>query len=625
MARSTDQPPPDRARRKLFSNPFLWDRATLPAYKIRLREKRGLWLVGIALALAGLGALLGARLLSKPRQMRITVKADLRVLDARLWDTVSCLGGSQAKPDGSDLAARIVHRSLQHRQWPTRVAGCRRASALLLSTSSAIIASASAAPGRLSDEIRKQYRAVLAAASRVHLAVSAVADEALAGHRIPAWERCVEAGRAVGRFQVSLSRVERTAAIHHPRSPPKTKPPPPPNWADPARLGAKLPLSAAARFGDLSGPGASALLIPDPDSRRLPLLLLAPYGQARVMRLQSPVTPPPSTLRWLDLITPASSAFAPGMFWAYAGFDARTGGGTLTVGTSGPRPVQARLQWPRLRGVAARPVAGLGRGKERLLLATAPRGLAAELALFHSEDGGRTYAKPIILATDAHPQGPVRLVKPGPNHRILLTYAVTGGGFAVAELPLTKAAPGPRVVVDTGPRRVPPRICARPKAGLYLAGGDGQLWVSTGPRRQFRTVDQPTHPGQPVVALACLADRAAVVKQVAAHRFDYYTCGPKGCTAPTSLSWSRVERVQLTTSADAVVILVAGKRTLFSRRDPGATGKPGLPAAVTRWRHPPRDWRVTPGPDRQRLGLLLLDATLRRLRTADGGKRWRGE
>lgn len=625
MARSTDQPPPDRRRRKIFSNPFLLDRATVPAYKIRLREKRVLWLVGIALALAGLGALLGARLLSGPRQMRTTVKADLRMLDARLWDTVSCLGGDRAKRDGSDLAARIVRRSLGQRRWPAQVAGCRRASALLLSTTSAIIASASAAPGRLSDKIRKQYRAVLTATSRLHLAVSAVADEALAGHRVPAWKLCVEAGRAVGRLQATLSRVERSAAIHHPRSSPTGDPPPPPKWAEPARLSPTLPLSGAARFAPLASPRAVALLIPDPDSRRLPLLLLDPYGQARVLRLPSPVTPPPSTLRWLDLVTPASTAFVPGVYWAYAGFDARSGRGSIIAGTTGPRPVQARLSWPRQRGVAARPVAGLGRGKIRLLLVASPRGLAAELVLFRSGDSGRTYAKPISLATDAHPRGPVRLVEPGAPGHLLLTYAVTGGGFAVVPLPRGNAVPQARVVVDTGPRRVAPRICGTDKQTLYLAGGDGQLWTSTDSGRRFRTVDQSHPPVQPVVALACLAGRASLVRQVAAHRFVYSTCGPRRCTQPVVLSWSRVQRVRLTTSADAMVILVAGPRTLFSRRDPGAAGKPGRPTAVTRWQKSPRDWCVTPGPDPRRQGLLLLDSALRRLRTGDGGKSWQGE
>jgi photosystem II stability/assembly factor-like uncharacterized protein len=624
MARSTDQTPPDRKRRKLFANPFLLNRATVPAYRIRLREKRVLWLVGIALALAGLGALLGARLLSKPRQMRTTVKADLRVLDARLWDTVSCLGGDRAKRDGSDLPGRIVRRSLRQRRWPARVAGCRRASALLLSTTSAIIASASAAPGRLSDEIRKQYRAVLTAASRLHLAVSAVADEALAGHRAPTWERCMEAGRAVGRLQAALSRVERSAAIHHPRSSPTGDPPPPPKWAEPARLSPGLPLSGAARFAPLSRPGAAALLIPDPNSHRQPLLLLDPYGQARVLRLRSPVTPPSATLRWLDLITPASTAFAPGVYWAYAGFDARTGRGSITAGTTGPRPVQAQLWWPQQRGVSARPVAGMGRGRERLLLVASPRGLAAELVLFRSGDSGRTYSKPLSLATDAHPQGPVRLVEPGPSH-VLLTYAVTGGGFAVVPLPQGDAVPQARVVIDTGPRRVPPRICATARQTLYLAGGDGQVWISTDGGRRFRTVPQPLQPFRPVVGLACLAGRAGLVKQVAAHRFVYYTCGADRCTEPVPLSWSRVDRVELTTSAEAVVILVAGARTLFSRRDPGAAGKPGRPAAVTRWRRPPQDWRVAPGPDAQRQWLLLLDGGLRRLRTGDGGKSWQGE
>jgi len=649
MARSTDQPPPHGNRRKIFSNPFLLDRATVPAYKVRLREKRVLWLVGIALALAGLGALLGARLLTKPRQMRTTVKADLRVLDARLWDTVSCLGGDPAKRDGSDLAARIVRRSLQQENWPTQVAGCRRASALLLSTTSAIIASASAAPGRLSDQIRKQYRAVLTATSRLHLAVSAVADDALAGHRVPTWKRCVEAGRAVGRLQATLSRVERSAAIHHPRSSPTGAEPPPPNWAEPARLGPAVALSPSARFAPLARPGAAALLIPDPDSRRLPLLLLDPYGQARVLRLRSPVTPPPATLRWLDLVTPASTAFVPGVYWAHAGFDARTGRGSITTGTTGPRAVKTQLTWPRQRGVAALPVAGLGRGTKRLLLVTSPRGLAAELVLFRSEDSGRTYAKPISLATDAHPRGPVRLIEPGPPGRVLLTYAVLGGGFAVLELPQARPQAKPqaktkvkakakatkyaisggrsRVVVDTGPRRLAPRICATGKQTLYLAGGDGQIWTSTDGGRHFRTVRQSLHRLQPVVGLVCLAGRAALVKQIAAHRFVYYTCGSDRCTQPQSLSWSRVKRVGLTTSNQAVVILVAGTRTLFAKRDPKASGKPGHPTAVTRWKREPRDWRITPGPDPQRQGLLLLtpEGGLRRLRTSDGGKTWQGE
>jgi len=625
MARSTDQPPPDRARRKIFSNPFLLDRATVPAYKVRLREKRVLWLVGIALALAGLGALLGARLLSKPRQMRSTVKADLQVLDARLWDTVSCLGGAEAKPDGSDLAARLVRRTLNDARWPTQVVACRRASALLLSTTSAIIASASAAPERLSDNIRKQYHAVLSAASRLHLAVSAVADEALVGHRVPAWSRCVEAGRAVGRLQAALSRVERSAAIHHPRSSPTGDPPPPPRWAEPARLGPELPLSDAARFVSLARPTAAALLIPDPDSRRLPLLLLDPYGQARVLRLKSPVTPPTMTLRWLDLITPPSTAFAPGMYWAHASFDARTGRGSITAGTSGPNPVQAKLAWPRQRGVAARPVAGLGRGKERLLLVTSPQGLARELVLFQSSDSGRTYGKPISLATDVHPRGRVRLVEPGPLGRVLLAYAVTGGGVAIVALPQGKSAPGARVVVDTGPRRWVPRICATNKQLLYLAGSDGQLWTSTDGGLRFRTVSQPSHPLGPIVSLACLAGRAALVRQNAEHRFVYYTCGPDRCTPPRALSWSHVNRVELTTSADAVVILIAGPRTLFSRRDPDAAGKPDQATGITRWKSPPRDWRVVPGPDKKRQALLLLTGALLRLRTSDGGRSWQGE
>jgi hypothetical protein len=627
MARSTDPPPPDGNRRKIFSNPFLLDRATVPAYKIRLREKRGLWLVGVALALAGLGALLGARLLSKPRQMRTTVKADLRLLDARLWDTVSCLGGDRAKPDGSDLAARIVRRSLRQHRWPTQVTGCRRASALLLSTTSAIIASASAAPGRLSDQIRKQYRAVLTATSRLHLAISAVADEALAGHRVPAWMRCVETGRAVGQLQAALSRVERSAAIHHPRSSPTGAEPPPPKWAEPARLGPVLPLSASAQFGPLAGPWAAALLLPDPDSRRPPLLLLDPYGQARVVRLQSPITPPPATLRWLDLITPASTPFAPGMFWAYASFDARTGRGSITAGTTGPRPVQARLGWPQQRGVTARPVAGLARGKERLLLVTSPRGLAAELVLFRSMDSGRTYAKPISLATDVHPRGAVHLTYLDPPNRVLVTYAVLGGGVAVVELPKPKASLKKRVVVDTGPGHRPPRVCTTNTKTLYLAGGDGQVWISTDGGGQFRTVDQPPHRDQPIVGMVCLAGRVALVKQSAAHRFVYCTCGPKRCTQSKPLSWSRVKHVKLTTSADAVVILVAGARTLFARRDSGAAGKPGRPMAVTRWQRPPRDWRITPGPDPEHQGLLLLprEGGLRRLRTGDGGKTWQGE
>ncbi len=625
MARSTDPPPPERTRRKIFSNPFLLDRATVPAYRIRLREKRVLWLVGIALALAGLGALLGAKLLSKPRQMRTTVKADLRVLDARLWETVSCLGGDRAKRDGSDLAARTLRRSLRHKRWPSQVATCRRASALLLSTTSAIIASASAAPGRLSDAIRKRYRAVLTAASRLHLAVSAVADEALAGHRVPQWKRCVEAGRAVGRFQVSLSRVERSAAIHHPRSPPKPTPPPPPKWAVPARLSPPLSLSGEARLAPLSRPKAAALLLGDPDSRGQPLLLLDPYGQARVLRLQSPVTPPPATLRWLDLLSESSTAFAPRMYWAYSAFDQRTGHGSITVGTSGPNPTQARLTWPRQRGVAARPVAGLGRAKQRMLVVTSPRGLTEELALFRSEDAGRTYGKPIFLARDARPGGPVSLVEPGPQGRVLLTYPVSGGGFAVVELPWSKAAPAARTVVDTGPRPAALRICGAGKKALYLVGGDGQLWISPDNGRRFRTVVQPPHRTSPVVAMACLQGRAALVKQLAAHRFVYLTCGPDQCTAPVSVSWSRVKRVELTTTDEAVVILVAGAKALFSRRDVAAKGKPGRPAAVTRWQSSPRDWRVVGGLKPDRLGLLLFDGGLRRLRTADGGKTWQGE
>lgn len=631
MAPSTDQPPPDRARRKIFSNPFLLDRATVPAYKVRLREKRVLWLVGIALALAGLGALLGARLLSKPRQMRSTVKADLRVLDARLWDTVSCLGGNSAKSDGSDLAVHIVRRSLRRTRWSADVAGCRRASALLLSTTSAIIASASAAPGRLSDEIRKQYRAVLAAASRLHLAVSAVADEALAGHRVPAWKRSVETGRAVGRLQAALGRVERSAAIHHPRSSPTGATPSPPKWAEPARLNPGLSLSGAARITSLTRPSAAALLISDPGARRQPLLLLDPFGQARVLRLRSPVTPPATTLRWLDLVTPASTAFAPGVYWAYASFDPRTGRGTITAGTTGTKPVQAQLSWPRQRGLAARPVAGLGRGTERLLLVASPHGLASELVLFRSQDSGRTYTKPESLATDAHPRGPVRLVEPGPQGLVLLTYAVTGGGMAVVTLPRGNGALPARVVVDTGPRSQDQgtalRICATDKKVLYLAGGDGQLWTSTDGGRRFRTVPQPAHAHQPIVGMACLTGRAALVRRIAAHRFVYNSCGPARCTPPQLLSWSRVKRIELTTSPDAVVILVAGRRTLFSRRDPLAAGKPGHPTAVTRWKRLPRAWRVVPGPDKQRKGLLLLDTSLglSRLRTGDGGKSWQGE
>ncbi len=636
MARSTDQPPPPGNRRKIFSNPFLLDRATVPAYKVRLREKRVLWLVGIAMALAGLGALLGARLLSKPRQMRTTVKADLRLLDARLWDTVSCLGGDRAKRDGSDLAVRIVRRSLHQTRWPAQVADCRRSSALLLSTTSAIIASASAAPGRLSDKIRKQYRAVLTATSRLHLAISAVADEALMGHRVPTWKQCVETGRAVGKLQATLSRVERSAAIHHPRSSPTGAEPPPPKWAEPARLGSALPLSPSARFAPLAHPGRAALLIPDPDSRCLPLLLLAPYGQARLVRLRSPVTPPPATLRWLDLVTPASTPFAPGVYWAYAGFDARTGHGSIIAGTTGPRDLQAHLGWPHQRGVAARPVAGLSRGSQRLLLVASPRGLANELVLFRSMDSGRTYGKPISLATDAHPLGPVRLVEPGPSGHVLLTYAVTGGGFAVVALgpvkadtkpkAATKAPPQTRVVVDTGPRREPPRICGSGSQTLYLAGADGQVWISTDGGQRFGTVSQTLHGRKPVVGLVCLGDRAALVKRIAAHRFVYYTCGPKRCTPPRSLSWSRITRVELTTSKNAVVILVAGARSLFSRQDPGAAGKPGRPTAVTRWRTEPRDWRITPGPDPEHQGLLLLlEGELRRLRTGDGGKTWQGE
>jgi hypothetical protein len=160
---------------------------------------------------------------------------------------------------------------------------------------------------------------------------------------------------------------------------------------------------------------------------------------------------------------------------------------------------------------------------------------------------------------------------------------------------------------------------------LYLTGGDGRLWVSSDAGRSFRAVDQPAEPFGRPVDLACLGGRAALIRQVATHRFVYYACDARRCTAPVTLSWSRVHRAQLATTGDAVVVLLAGARTLLSRRDPGAAGKPGRPAAVSRWRRPPRDWAVAKGPNAQRQALLLLDRALLRLRTGDGAKTWQGE
>jgi len=627
MASGSDPSQQDKQRRRFWDNPFLASPATVPAYRMRIRQKRALWLVGIALALAGLGALLAANLLQKPRQVRTTVKADLRLLDARLWDTVSCLGGPNAHKDGTNLAPRIVRRALRLHDWPEQVARCRRSSALLLSTTSAIIASASAAPGRLTEDIRKEYRKVLQAASALHLAVSAVADEALTGYRIPAWTRSVAVGRAVGRFQTTLRRVERYATIHDPRAAPGKKDPSPPRWVEPAHLTKRLPVPGAARFLTLARSSAGALLLADPNAPAPPsLLLLDPMGQAHLAALPAPLQPSTPSLRWLDLTTPAASAFAPGLFWAQAVFDVRSGRGAVHTGTSGSRKVQARIFWPRLQGVAARPVTGLAQGKERLLVLSAPYGLASRLALLRSTDGGRTYGKPLLLASDASQTGSHTVLDGQPGGAPLLGYSLATGGTALQLLPQGKAALPPRVLLDTGRRRQAPVLCWAGPATLYVAGAGGRLWVSRDKGATFRTVRQPAKaPMSGLTRLACLKGRVAVAKQRTTSRFDYFTCGSKDCSPLVRLSWSRVHDVHLAATRDSVQILAAGPRVMFSRRDKAAAGKPAAPRAVTRWKIPPVSWQVVRGPNPDQIAVLLLGDRVSRLRTTDGGIRWAGE
>ncbi|MFH2009264.1 MAG: hypothetical protein ABI333_21925 [bacterium] len=627
MASASDPSQQDKTRRRFWDNPFLASRATVPAYRIRIRQKRALWLVGIALALAGLGALLGANLLQKPRQVRTTVKADLRLLDARLWDTVSCLAGPTAHRDGSDLAPRIVNHSLRLADWPERVARCRRMSALLLSTTSAIIASASAAPGRLTEDIRKEYRKVLQAASALHLAVSAVADEALAGYRIPAWPRCVAVGRAVGQFQARLSRVEHFATIHDPRAAPAHKEPSPPRWVEPARLTRRISVPGAARFSTLARPSAEALLLEDLDAARPPsLLLLDPLGQAHLAALPAPLAPATPDLLWLDLVTPASSAFTPGLFWAQAGFDQRSAMGTIQTGTSGSQRIQARISWPRVRGVAARPVAGLARGSARQLVVSAPHGLAVKLALFRSSDEGRTFGPPLLLAEDASSTGPHTLLDSQPEGTPLLAYSLASGGTALQLLPQGAGAPPPRVLLDTGLRPRAPTICWADPKTLFVAGAGGRLWVSRDGGGSFRTVRQPQNAKlNGLTRLACLKSRVAVTKRRTSSSFDYFTCGFDDCSPLVRLSWSRLHDVRLTATSTAVQILAAGPRILFSRRDKAAAGKPAAPRALTRWKTPPVSWHVIRGPNPDHIAVLLLNGTVSRLRTTNGGVRWAGE
>lgn len=198
-------------------DPFLFNNVTLPAHRLRMplpaMQKRILAFVAVALVLAVIGAVVGTRLLSRPRQVRTTVRADLRALDARIWDTVSCLGGPEANKDGRDLPSHLVHHALRRADWPAVLAGCRRKAALLLAASSAIAASAGAAPSQVPLAIQRQYRRVLTAAAAVQQAVTSLADDAIRGHRLPAWHHCVAAADAVSGFQRALSVVERLAEL----------------------------------------------------------------------------------------------------------------------------------------------------------------------------------------------------------------------------------------------------------------------------------------------------------------------------------------------------------------------------------------------------------------------------
>jgi len=218
---SFSKTPPAGSRRPGPEDPFLYEQVTLPSRRMRMPlrvplhagQKRILVLVAIALVLAVIGAVVGTVLLTRPRKVRTTVRADLRALDNRIGATVHCLGGAKARPDGSDLPPRLWTRALRRTDWPQVIWRCRQQATRLLSTASAVNASAHAAPSRVPESIRAQYEKALDAAGTVQRAVASLAAEARAGHRLPAWPTCLEAARAVGKFQLVLGAVERLAEL----------------------------------------------------------------------------------------------------------------------------------------------------------------------------------------------------------------------------------------------------------------------------------------------------------------------------------------------------------------------------------------------------------------------------
>jgi hypothetical protein len=385
-----------------LEDPFLYDQVTLPSRRMRMPlrvplhagQRRILVLVAIALVLAVIGAVVGTVLLTRPRKVRSTVRADLRALDERLVDTVRCLGGTKAQANGSDLPRRLWQRSLRRADWPALITRCRRRATLLLSTASAVNASADAAPSRVPEAIRSQYERAVTAATEIHQSVVSLAEEARAGHRLPDWTHCRQVASAVARFQILLGEVERLAELSRPRRAPTDLTLSPPPWPGAAPLATELNAGPTTRLRPLRpGPFPRALRL----WLRLPanprqILLLRPSGRARWVALPSRLprrqakghgagasnrtdAADPTRLFWLAVIAnpPGNSVTPPGtakqmraedddevsLLWARSRWQSSTRRGLLEVGQvtlpeiwvsgpiSGQRPGPKSGQIPR--------------------------------------------------------------------------------------------------------------------------------------------------------------------------------------------------------------------------------------------------------------------------------------
>jgi hypothetical protein len=302
----------------------------------------------------------------------------------------------------------------------------------------------------------------------------------------------------------------------------------------------------------------------------------------------------------------------------------------VLVGHTGVAAKPVELTWPRQRGLAARPVAGRAMGKFRLLLLAAPRGLSSRLALVVSQDSGKTYTRPLVLADDLRTGGRVRLHTDGSLSNTLVLYQHHPTGSTLLRLDNDgKVISRTELARELSPD---PDALLRVGNAAYLVDRSGHLWIHPAPGQPFRQVAFTKDSKGPPVGrtwIAALRKNVAVIRTGHRGWTVLQQCNAMGCTAPERISWSRLDAVDMVVTAggdrlDLHLVARCG-RWLLHWRDRGATGKPGSPHIVARLRPRAARFYVVRGSSPPTLGVLLLGNGLELVRSTDNGKTWHGQ